>query len=346
MTANHMSYPDFKNELLTQIRREFSPDYDIRISSILKTNAVTLDSLMIYAPDCNLTPNIYLNYYYERYEKGLSFDAIFREILACYQKRRTDPPFDVERFADFAYIRHHLVFRLLKQSDNQNLLLDIPHIDFLDLAIVFAILLEDQEGHHASVLIHKSHLKAWGNPTMQDLLAIAKFNTPRLLPYTFEPMEELLDQAPAPEGKGQSDPLSSSCPDDPLAPSCLDSDQLASPPLFVLGNQARLYGAATILYPELLSDIAGKLSCDLIVIPSSIHEVLITPYTSLMCQKSLDDMVIQVNTAQVPREDILSDHVYFFSREQGHLCLTFPDGNQEESEALRQEEERMTIVPA
>ena len=239
-----------------------------------------------------------------------------------------------------------MVFRLLKQSDNQNLLLDIPHIDFLDLAIVFAILLEDQEGHHASVLIHKSHLKAWGNPTMQDLLAIAKFNTPRLLPYTFQPMEELLDQAPAPEGKGQADPLASSCPDDPLASSCPDSDQLASPPLFVLGNQARLYGAATILYPELLSDIAGKLSCDMIVIPSSIHEVLITPYTSLMCQKSLDDMVIQVNTAQVPREDILSDHVYFFSREQGHLCLTFPDGKREDSEALRQEAERMTIVPA
>ena len=80
-----MSYPDFKNELLTQIRREFSPDYDIRISSILKTNAVTLDSLMIYAPGCNLTPNIYLNYYYERYEKGLPFDAIFKEILDCYQ---------------------------------------------------------------------------------------------------------------------------------------------------------------------------------------------------------------------------------------------------------------------
>ena len=104
MTANHMSYPDFKKELLTQIRREFSPDYDIHISSILKTNAITLDSLMIYAPDCNLTPNIYLNYYYERYEKGLSFDAIFKEILDCYQKRRTDPPFDVERFADFALV--------------------------------------------------------------------------------------------------------------------------------------------------------------------------------------------------------------------------------------------------
>lgn len=333
MTANLISYSDFKAQLLKQLRLEFPAEYDIHISSILKTNAITLDSLMIYAPDCNLTPNIYLNYYYERYEKGSSFDTVFREIIDCYQKRRTDPPFDVERFADFAYIRQHLVFRILKQTDNQNLLLDIPHIDFLDLAVVFAILLEDPEGHHASVLIHNSHLKAWGSPATEDLLSIAEFNTPRFLPYTFQPLSDLLDQISAPEENRLSDSLGSSC---------LNDDQLVSPPLFVLSNQARLYGAAAILYPELLSDIAGKLSCDLIVIPSSIHEVLITPYTSLMSQKRLDDMVVQVNTAQVPGEDILSDHVYFFSRRQGHLCLELPEEAKEDlgdSSVCRREDE-------
>lgn len=57
MTANLISYSDFKAQLLKQLRLEFPAEYDIHISSILKTNAITLDSLMIYAPDCNLTPN-------------------------------------------------------------------------------------------------------------------------------------------------------------------------------------------------------------------------------------------------------------------------------------------------
>lgn len=304
MTANLMSYSDFNTHLLAQIRREFSPDYDIHIERILKNNSIQLDALMICAPDCNLTPNIYLNYYYERYQKGSSFACILEEVLDCYRKRRSDSPFDADRFRDFAYIRKHLVFRLLNREDNRNLLADVPHIDFLDLAIVFSILLKDEAERCASVLIHKNHLPSWGNPTAEDLLAIAESNSPRLLPHCFRPLSDFLrEEAPA------------ACPDD---------SRSAEPPLFVLCNRARLYGAASVLYPGLLSGIAAQLSSDLIVIPSSIHEVLLTPYDRLMDPVRLNEMVVQVNTTQVPKEDILSDHVYYFDRRRGVLGLDPP----------------------
>ena len=58
-----------------------------------------------------------------------------------------------------------------------------------------------------------------------------------------------------------------------------------------------------------------------VVLPSSIHEVLILPDNGFFEVPALNEMVKEVNETQVPDEDILSDHVYYYDRKERRLRL-------------------------
>ena len=86
--------------------------------------------------------------------------------------------------------------------------------------------------------------------------------------------------------------------------------------LVVITNASNTFGAASALYPDVLKDVADEVQDDLLILPSSVHEVLALPATGK--QDNVDDfkgMVMAINESVVKSEDRLSDSVYFFSRE-------------------------------
>ena len=92
-------------------------------------------------------------------------------------------------------------------------------------------------------------------------------------------------------------------------------------PLCVLSNKFSLFGAATILYKDVLESAALLMDCDLYIIPSSVHEVLLVPADSEKYNtERLTDMLTCVNK-EVKNTDILSDHLYFYSREKKLMSL-------------------------
>ena len=57
--------------------------------------------------------------------------------------------------------------------------------------MVFYYLLEDMPFHHATILIHNSHLTMW-QITKEELFRQALENTPRLLPATIRRMQDVV----------------------------------------------------------------------------------------------------------------------------------------------------------
>ncbi len=85
-------------------------------------------------------------------------------------------------------------------------------------------------------------------------------------------------------------------------------------PLYVLTNSSGICGACALLYPDQLKNFADMLESDLVILPSSIHEVLLVPYDDHISFDELAHMVSHINRAEVPVEDRLSDQVYLYSR--------------------------------
>ena len=50
----------------------------------------------------------------------------------------------------------------------------------------------------------------------------------------------------------------------------------------------------------------------LIILPSSIHEVLLIPYSEEMAEMDFQGMVREVNETSLSEEEILSDSVYIY----------------------------------
>ena len=80
-----------------------------------------------------------------------------------------------------------------------------------------------------------------------------------------------------------------------------------------------LRGAGTILYDGVLKRFAEKAGCDIYILPSSLHEVLLVPGTMKISVDDLKEMVKDVNRTVVSAEDFLSDNVYVYRRIFGFI---------------------------
>ena len=84
--------------------------------------------------------------------------------------------------------------------------------------------------------------------------------------------------------------------------------------IWVLSTENKLFGAAAMADAELLSTIAENLDSDLIVIPSSTHEVLIYKLEKDSDMDQISKMVREVNSQEVADYEQISDHAYIFHR--------------------------------
>lgn len=99
------------------------------------------------------------------------------------------------------------------------------------------------------------------------------------------------------------------------APECRSVDKPERLGMYVLTNSIRMFGAAGILDREFLKDKLGEK--DYYILPSSVHEIIFIPAVEEMSWEALNCIVREVNESEVPEEDRLSDHCYFYEGKTG-----------------------------
>ena len=98
----------------------------------------------------------------------------------------------------------------------------------------------------------------------------------------------------------------------------MDEEIFGDPGMYVIGNDKKVYGAASILSKRVLSDIAKTLNDDLYILPSSIHECIAVAASGAEAI-AMSEMVHEVNVTQVSEEERLSDHAYIYHIKTGEL---------------------------
>lgn len=289
----------FEQNVIDTLEKWLPGDTKFQIRKIMKPNDRVLDGLIISDEHTEVAPTIYLDPYYDAFTAGgATFDEIIENIFRLYKDNRTETSFDQESFLKWDKAKDKITYRLLNRKANEKFLEDVPFVSFLDLAVVFSYLITIDDAGQGSIVIHKCHAESWGVDA-DELYEAAKKNTAKLLPVEYKPMSEMLaDLMP-----GSDDMLPEDIPD-----------------MLVLSNKTKTYGAAAILYKDVLHDIAEKMNCDLWMLPSSVHEVLLLPKEGdANILTDLSAMVREVNATQVPDGEILSDHAYLYDRKTGEF---------------------------
>ena len=293
-----MNYQEFIGSVTGFLRESLPCGTKLELLPLEKNNGVIMDGLSIRRQGQRIAPTIYMDAYYREYLDGRSLKYICDQILECCEDTSIEEKFDMDFFTDYRQLKATEVYKLINAEKNRELLKKIPHLPFLDLAIVFYCLLTDTPVGNATVLIHNSHMKLW-KISCSDLYRDAKENSVKLLPARLQSMSEVISEL----SEGMEEP------------------EETGVPMYVLTNSRKALGAACILYDGILKSCADRLEEAFYLLPSSIHEVIMVPVSAVSDERELVSMVRDINRTQVRSTEILSDNIYLYSPDSGKVTL-------------------------
>lgn len=291
-----MDYKEFVETVEKNVRENMETNIRVSIRSVKKNNGTERCGLLIEDDSTNIAPTIYLEEYYQQFLGGKGIDKIAKEVVRLYEELKVDRPWDEQKLGEYDKIKEKVIYRLIGREANEELLRDIPYVPYLDLAIIFCVLLDAGDYGMATMMIRNRHLKLW-HVTKEDVYHQARFNTWHELPGEFLTMSDLIAELTGIQEKYPEERM------------------------YVLTNRIRNYGASVILYPDRLAGISLCLKENFYVVPSSVHEMIIVPESVAPGRRMLTEMLREVNETQVPDEEILSDHVYYYDRKERKLRL-------------------------
>lgn len=304
MNQDDYKYQEYymnKDKFVQEIKRELElllcDGESVHLHTTLKNNGIRLMGIHILEKDKTIAPTFYLEDYYQSYQKGASLKALAHKLYQQSKACRVEQPFEMDDFTDYEKVKKHLSVRLINKALNEDRLKETVHVEYMDLAVVFLYLLDHKSLGMGTILIQNTHLMMW-NITKDELVKQALENVPKLLPRRLLRLDKMLLEML--KEKDEAKHFEES----------LQANDMA---MYVMTNERKTDGAATLLYPDSLTDAAKMLGGDFFVIPSSIHEViLVLAKDTGLQKKELNDMVKQVNATQLDPTEILSDHVYFY----------------------------------
>lgn len=310
-------YSTFINNLTATVKEMMGEEYTPRVFKVTKNNSLELDSLVLTKEGKNFAPNIYLLSYYEAYTEGTSLSELAERICTIY-RNCTAPVTESDFSYSFEDMKTNIIYRLVSYDKNRKLLEKIPHIQFLDLAVTFHCLVHDDEDGIGTIRITNEHLEHWNVP-LKELHRLAINNTRKLFPPTIRSMEEVIRRMLKDECSEDTD--------DDILSDAMFLDILNNPvksynhKMFILSNPKGINGATCLIYRNVLRNFSQKLQSDLFILPSSIHEVILVPYEKSITKEALTAMVKDVNHTQVAGDEVLSDRVYYYSRENNAITM-------------------------
>jgi len=302
-----MEFSSFTMFVREEVEKRTGDCYKVRLDDIRKNNGVVLRGLTVTQDDSNISPTIYLNSYYEEYIKGrATLVNVVNDVMDTYRRNKVNQSVDMRYFLNYESVKERIIYKLVNTEKNKELLEDVPHIEFLDLSIIFQCLVSQEDLGRASILIHNVHLKLW-EVSVDALYQAAKENTQRLQGYEIKGITEVLQEIMCAEE----------------VENIVDEDCMSafsgSVPMYVLSNKNRVEGAACMLYPNLIQHFAKAIQSSFYIIPSSIHELLLLPTEHLEESQEIKHMIREINDTQVSVEEILSYSLYLYDKEEQRI---------------------------
>lgn len=276
--------------------------YRVRLEQVTKNNGVTLTGLIIQNQESNLAPTIYLDAFYERYVAGERMAELCLEIIQLQETNKQTEDFDTSLITDFSRVSTRICYKLVNAERNRELLAEAPHKRFHDLAIVFYVLVSQEATVTATITVRKNLQELW-DVDEDTLFTLALQNTQRLFRGSVVSMEnlflEVAEELNAEETMEFYDMV-------------VKDDGVIS--MYMASTQDGVHGAGIIFYDGLLRKFAEKVQSDFYLLPSSIHEMIFVPVSIGIPVADIKQMVRDINAAEVAPEEVLSNHVYYYSR--------------------------------
>lgn len=302
------NFEEYTKTILEKIREKADGAFCVRITTAIKNNGIKLTGILAAENGSENGPCIYLNDFYEDYEnKRIGVEEAAEEIyrlLAAYLKSVDRCVIAIAGLQKWEAARGAVHAKLINAEQNRKLLGKIPHRMFLDMAVVYYMTAEVfKEQDIGTILIYNEHMEMWGQ-NEEELYQNAMYNMRSDGGPDFKSIEAVIKDI---------FPNQADCED--------GRTHRSDAGMYILTNCRKCFGASELLDQNTLQDIADKIGDGFIILPSSLHEVIVLPFQDEAEYKTLAEMVKEVNDTQVSVEERLSYHVYAYSRSERTLKI-------------------------
>ena len=292
-----LNYEEFKKEILKRVREEAGEDAEVEITVIQKNNGTPKEAIAFSDKENNLQPLIYLESIYSQYCAGAELSVCVGFTVEVY---RSVMGLDIDTaYKDWKTVRNKIEMAVINKAWNADTISGIPHRDFLDLVLYCRVIIDKNENGVASTIVRSHMLSEWG--ISEEELWEAAFSNLKTEEFDIKDVNEVLGFIFREGGLSGA----------------LDKNEF-EPVLYVLTNKYQNRGAVGMLRTDLLEKFAEQGGCDLYILPSSIHEVLLLKDDEMPVDE-LRRMVRSVNRGVVDEMDRLSDEVYHYQRGSGKV---------------------------
>ena len=304
-----MNYEEFKTKVKEEFMNFLPEEYQhlqLDIRPVEKVNVVK-DGMSFVNNEKNhwVSPTIYLDDMFQNYQKVGNCQEVFVRVAEVVTKAFNNSP--VKEQLDFAKAKDNIVFQLINSKQNKELLKSLPHRELHDLSIIYRwVVGRDEEGIQSAV-IRNEHMEHLGL-NEEQLFKLAEENYKRLLPPTMCTMDEVMRDVYLAEGVPEE-----------MVKHLLPKHTFEET-IWIISNEIKINGAASMLYDDMLQEIAKNMDSDLYILPSSVHETLAVS-VNLGDPYKLAKMVNEVNMNDVDLGDRLSNQVYHYDRELHKLTM-------------------------
>lgn len=311
----NMTIEGFAEKVKDMVAEEVSEYAVVLTGTILKNNGVVWHNITIKRKNMSVGMSIYLEKFFMEYcNRQKELKDIVREIITI--ENSSDMEIDITKwFVDYEKVKEKIRYKLVNYEKNRELLKKIPHEKFLDLVKVYYVNVEFDSVQKGKIMIYNDHIKAWGI-TESEIKEIAEKNMENLIPGMILPMEEMILNIVRKSNMDFKTELEAEESIEEL----FGKQELH---MYVATNKENVYGAATMCYGNLIKNFAHEIKSDFYILPCSVHEIILVPARDVeMWQaEELKDMVREINTIEIPEEEILSNSVYYFNRVSDEITI-------------------------
>lgn len=274
------------------------------------------------ADEGHVFPVIYTENFYKKYKVSGSVKKVMDEIVSFVEQDKA--PEDLvesvlELSKSFEKAKDKLALQLINPERNSKYLENVPYIScFENLAAIAIIVLSTNGSCMRKSVVTDIMLKNWG-VTKEELFEEALKNNAKIFTAQITPMKEILLETIKKNMKnfGMSEEMILDC----LKETEHDMDD--DLPMVVVTNDRMMYGASAALSLETLKAAAEGCGANdkMIILPSSIHEIICMPVMENMTKENLMQIVCEVNRQEVSDEEYLSDSVYLYDVNAGTVTV-------------------------
>ena len=302
-----LSFEEFAENVVKEIRVKVGGAFQIKEHKVIKNNSVKRAGIAVMKNEEDIGPCVYLDEFYREYESdGMRFGEIVDEVCRLILKHEDDDAldFDISGFKRWEIVRENVYPKLINAEQNKELLEEIPHRAFMDLAVVYYAVARDSAREDiGTILIYNGHMEMWGQEE-ENLYQTAMMNMRADGEADFATIETIVKRIVP----------------DFIFPAASDNVP-RNTSMYILTNRSKRFGVAEILDKRTLRMIADKVGDRFIVLPSSLHETIVLQPKDETEYEWLAKMVREVNDTQVDVEERLSYHVYMYNRDEETLQI-------------------------